>query len=114
VSNVSAVSRRGAKQQARAAIAQVAERGLTLDSGRLERGRYALAYLASMSPQRPAPPPANPADAVKLASAEADLLVGVIRAVLDGLGLSDADWERGSKIAQDEMRACSTQGWQPL
>jgi len=113
-SNVSPVSHRGAKQKARAAIAQVAEKAPALDTGRFERGRYALAYLASMSPQHPVPPPANPADAAKLAHAQADMLVGVIRAVLDGLGLSDEDWERGSKIAQEELRACSRQGWEPL
>jgi hypothetical protein len=41
------------------------------------------------------------------------MLVGVIRAVLDGLGLSDAEWKRGSEIASEAVRACSTPGWEP-
>ena len=41
------------------------------------------------------------------------MLVGVIRVVLDGLGLSDAEWERGSEIASDALTACTVPGWEP-
>jgi hypothetical protein len=100
-SNVSPVSHRGAKQKARAAIAQVAEKAPALDTGRFERGRYALAYLASMSPQHPVPPPANPADAAKLAHTQADMLVGVIR---PSSMASDSRTRTGSAAARSPRR----------
>ena len=40
-------------------------------------------------------------------------MVGVITAVLDGLGLSDEGWQRGSEIARKVLTACSRQGWEP-
>jgi hypothetical protein len=113
-SNVRPLSRRSAKQKARAAIREIAERALVVEPGRPEPRRYALTYLSSLSPRHLLYPPTNPADLAKLADSQADMLVGVIRAVLDGLGLSDEDWERGSKIASDALRACSVQGWEPL
>jgi hypothetical protein len=58
-------------------------------------------------------PSRDPVDQAKLAYAQADMLVGVIRAVLDGLGLSDSEWQRGSEIASDALRACSQPGWEP-
>jgi hypothetical protein len=53
-------------------------------------------------------------DKAKLASQEADQMVGVIRAVLEGLNLSDADYTRGIDLAIKELRAYSAQGWEPL
>jgi hypothetical protein len=41
-------------------------------------------------------------------------MVGVLRAVLEGLNLSDADYIRGSDLAIKELRAASSQGWEPL
>jgi hypothetical protein len=41
-------------------------------------------------------------------------MVGVLRAVLEGLDLSDADYSRGIDLAIKELRASSSQGWQPL
>ena len=41
-------------------------------------------------------------------------LARVVRAVLDGLKLSDADFDRGIAIAIDELRKTSAEGWQPL
>jgi hypothetical protein len=114
VSNVRAVSRRGAKQEARAAIRELAERAFVLEPTQPSASRYALAYLASLSPRHLMYPSTDPVDQAKLVYAQADTLVGVIRAVLDGLGLPDEQWERGSKIAQEELRACSRQGWEPL
>jgi hypothetical protein len=113
-SNVRPLSRRGAKQKARAAIREAALLTLALEPIQPSASRYALAYLASLSPRHLLYPPTNPADLAKLADSQADMLVGVIRAVLDGLGLSNEDWERGSEIASDALRACSVQGWEPL
>jgi hypothetical protein len=45
---------------------------------------------------------------------QADQLVGVIRAVLEGLNLSDADYTRGIDLAIKELRAAASQGWEPL
>lgn len=39
--------------------------------------------------------------------AQAERVAAVIAAVLDGLGLSDGDWQRGSQIAQAELRRWS-------
>jgi hypothetical protein len=54
------------------------------------------------------------ADQVKLAEVQADQMAGVIRAVLEGLKLSDDDYTRGIDIAIKELRAASPQGWEPL
>jgi hypothetical protein len=75
--------------------------------------RYALAYLASLSPRHLMYPPRDPADLAKLADSQADMLVGVIKAVLDGLGLPDEQWDRGSEIASEALRACTVEGWEP-
>jgi hypothetical protein len=40
-------------------------------------------------------------------------MVGVLRAVLEGLNLSDADYTRGVDLAIKELRAAG-QGWDPL
>ena len=112
-SKVRPLSRRGAKQKARAAIRDLAERALVVEPMPPRASRYALAYLQSLSPRHLLYPPTNPADLAKLADSQADMLVGVIRAVLDGLGLPDAEWERGSEIASDALRACAVEGWEP-
>ena len=112
-SNVRPLSRRGAKRAARAAIRDLADQTLALERGRPEPRRYALAYLASLSPRHLLYPPTSPADLAKLADSQADMLVGVIRAVLDGLGLSDEQWEHCSEIASDALRACTVPGWEP-
>ena len=112
-SNVRPVSRRGAKRAAQAATRDLADRAPVLEPIRPSASRYALSYLASLSPRHLMYPPTNPADLAKLADSQADMLVGVIRAVLDGLGLSDAEWERGSEIASDALRACTVPGWEP-
>jgi LmbE family N-acetylglucosaminyl deacetylase len=77
--------------------------------------RWALRYLEACRPSSVlAPAPLSPADQRKLASAQADHMVGVLRAVLEGLNLSDADYIRGSDLAIKELRAASSQGWEPL
>jgi hypothetical protein len=112
-SNVRPLSRRGAKRAAQAAIRDLADRGPVLEPIRSSASRYALSYLASLSPRHLLYPPTNPVDLAKLADSQADMLVGVIRAVLDGLGLPDEQWERGSEIASDALRACAVEGWEP-
>ena len=54
------------------------------------------------------------ADQVKLVETQADRVVGVITAVLDGLALSDEAWERGRKLAAEALRAVAVEGWSPL
>jgi hypothetical protein len=77
--------------------------------------RWALWYLEACRPLGVLPPaPLSPADQLKLAHAQADEMAGVVRAVLDGLKLSDADFDRGIAIAIDELTKASAQGWQPL
>ena len=112
-SNVRPLSRRGAKRAARTAIRDLADRALVLEPKQSGASRYALAYLASLSPRHLLYPPTSPADLAKLADSQADMLVGVIRAVLDGLGLPDEQWERGSEIVSDALRACAVEGWEP-
>jgi hypothetical protein len=112
-SNVRPVSRRGARQKARAAIREIADRALVLEATQPGASRYALAYLGSLSPRHLMYPSRDPADAAKIAYAQADMMVGVITAVLDGLGLSDSEWQRGSEIASDALQACSQPGWEP-
>ncbi len=76
---------------------------------------WAIAYLAAGRPTSVlAQPRVDPADAVKLVYLQADRLVAIIRAVLTGLDLSDADFKRGIAIAQQELRAASRDGWEPL
>jgi len=41
-------------------------------------------------------------------------MADVMEAVLDGLGLSQEDWERGRDIALRELRAAAGQDWEPL
>lgn len=77
--------------------------------------RWALRYLEACQPTSVLPPALlSPADQIKLAYAEADQMVGVVRAVLEGLKLSDADYTRGIDLARDALRASAAQGWEPL
>ena len=75
---------------------------------------WAIRYLETVRGFKPPPPPMSPAEQRKLAELEADRMVGVIRAVLEGLKLSDADYERGLDIAIKALRDASTHGWEPL
>ena len=76
---------------------------------------WAIGYLQAGRPTSVlAPAPLSAADQAKLAHIQADHMVGVIRAVLEGLNLSDADYTRGIDLAIKELRAASSQGWEPL
>jgi hypothetical protein len=74
----------------------------------------ALRYLESSRLLVPSPAPLDPADQHKLTQELADLVAEVITSVLDGLGLSDADWERGRNLAMDALTAVTQEGWAPL
>jgi hypothetical protein len=77
--------------------------------------RWALRYLAASRPTSVlATAPLSAEDKTKMASQEADQMVGVLRAVLEGLSLSDADYTRGIDLAIKELRAAAGQGWDPL
>jgi hypothetical protein len=76
--------------------------------------QWAIRYLQTVRGFKPPPPPMSRADQVKLAETQADEIAGVIRTVLDGLNLSDADFRRGIDLATKALRAASAQGWEPL
>jgi hypothetical protein len=77
--------------------------------------RWALRYLEASRPASVlATAPLSAEDKTKMAYAQADQMVGVLRAVLEGLNLSDADYTRGIDLAIKELRASSAQGWEPL
>jgi hypothetical protein len=56
----------------------------------------------------------SPTESHKLAEEQADMLVGVIWAVLDGLGLSVEDLEKGSLLAEKALQAVVEEGWSPV
>ena len=94
-----------------ALIAKVARQA----AERNDSTRWALRYLEASRPTSViAPAPSSAADKAKLASQEADQMVGVLRAGLEGLNLSDADYTRGIDLAIKELRAAAGQGWDPL
>ena len=77
--------------------------------------RWALRYLEACRPTSVlATAPLSAEDKTKMVYAQADQMVGVIRAVLEGLKLSDEDYTRGIDLAIKELRASSSQGWEPL
>jgi hypothetical protein len=77
--------------------------------------RWALRYLEASRPTSVlAAAPMSPVDKAKLAYDQADQMVGVLRAVLEGLNLSDADYTRGIDLAIKELQEASGQGWEPL
>ena len=81
----------------------------------LDPNGWALRYLEAGRPTSvflPAHPSAE--EMTKMAYAQADQMVGVVRAVLEGLKLSDEDYRHGIDIAIKELRAASAQGWDLL
>jgi hypothetical protein len=76
--------------------------------------RPAVRYLESSRLNAVAPAPLRPADQAKLSYAQAELVVHVITAVLDGLALSAEDWDQGSEIAMRELQASTPEDWSPL
>ena len=105
------------RRDARAELLRHAERAFEQAPepvGRHLDSQWAFRYLETVRGFKPPPPPMSPADQLKLAHAQADQMVGVIRAVLEGLKLSDEDYTRGIDLAIKELRAASSQGWEPL
>jgi hypothetical protein len=112
--NTRAVSGSSARKAVQQELLVAAEEHLDRASD-TRADRWALRYLAASRPMSVlATAPLSAADQAKLASAQADHIVGVIRAVLEGLNLSDADYTRGLDLAIEELRASSAQGWEPL
>jgi hypothetical protein len=62
----------------------------------------------------PPPAPLDPGEQAKLTQELADVVAQVITTVLDGLGLSNADWERGRNLAMEAVMAVTQEGWSPL
>jgi hypothetical protein len=102
--------RRGARAELLCHVEQI----LVEPTERAPADRWAIRYLESSRGLGPPPAPASPADQVRISNAQAELVVHVITAVLDGLGLSDEVWEQGSDIAMRELKAASEEGWSPL
>ena len=76
---------------------------------------WALRYLEASRPTSVlATAPLSAEDKTKMAYAQADQMVGVLRAVLEGLNLTDADYTRGVDLARTALRANSRDGWEPL
>lgn len=76
--------------------------------------RWAFRYLESSRRLGQIPPAMSPTEQHKLADEQAEMLVGVIWAVLDGLGLSDDEWEKGRALAEKALREVADEGWSPL
>ena len=75
----------------------------------------AFRYLESsrnLPPVVPAPLPL--ADQVRLAHDQADRIVEVIDAVLDGLALNEKQYEQGRSLAASALRNAAAEGWEPL
>jgi hypothetical protein len=75
--------------------------------------RWALRYLESSRLLVPPPAPLDSAEQRKLTQELADLVAEVIGSVLDGLGLSDAEWQRGRELALTALTAATQEGWEP-
>ena len=105
--------RRGARAELIRQLDRVFEQAQEL-TRRHRDWQWAIRYLQTAPGFKPPPPPMSQADRLKLAEAQADEIAGVIRSVLDGLNLSDVDFERGIDLAIEALRATSAQGWEPL
>ena len=108
-----AVSGSSAKQAAlRELLAAADERFDRLTDTRADR--WAFRYLESSRRLGQIPPAMSPTEQHKLADEQAEMLFGVIWAVLDGLGLSDDEWEKGRALAEKALREVADEGWSPL
>jgi hypothetical protein len=103
------------RRDARAELLRRLERVFEETPKRVGRDREpAIRYLEAVPGFKPPLPPMSQAELVKLAETQADRVANVIRAVLDGLSLSDEQFELGKSIAIERLRAVSTEGWRPL
>jgi len=111
--NTRAVSGSRAK---RAALQELLDAPFELSDRAIDTGadRWAIRYLESSRRLGQVPPAMSPTEQHKLAEEQADLLVGVIWALLDGLGLNDEEWEKGRLLAEKALQAVVEEGWSPL
>ena len=99
----------------RASVDALAAKVAIAAANRNDSTRWALRYLEASRPTSVvATAPLSAGDKTKIMYAQADQMVGVLRAVLEGLNLTDADYTRGIDLAIKELRAASAQGWEPL
>jgi hypothetical protein len=99
----------------RASVDALAAKVALREGDRNDSTRWALRYLEASRPTSVlATAPLSAEDKTKMVYAQADQMVGVLRAVLEGLNLTDADYTRGVDLAIAELRATSAQGWEPL
>jgi hypothetical protein len=103
-----------ARRDTRAELLHHTEEVLADPTTRPPAERPAFRYLESSRRLGQVPPAMSQAEKTKLAEEQADLLVGVIWAVLDGLGLSDEVWEKGRLLAEKALQAVTPEGWEPL
>jgi len=110
---------RTANQASRVLLANVdaltANLALRGGTGRLDATSLALRYLGpSHAGGVLAPVPMSGEEATKLAHAQADRIVRVIRSVLKSLDLSEAEYAKGIDLAMKALRAEAAGGWEPL
>ena len=99
----------------RASVDALAAKVARQAAERNDSTRWALRYLEASRPTSVlATAPLSAEDKTKMAYAQADQMVGVLRAVLEGLNLTDADYTRGVDLARTALRANSRDGWEPL
>jgi len=108
-----AVSGPRAKVAARAELLRQLDEGLARTQRRPPADSWAVRYLEASRGLKP-PPPMSPAEQVKIAETQADLVVGVIRAMLDGIDITDEQHARAIEIRVKGLRAAAGQGWEPL
>ena len=75
---------------------------------------WAYRYLESSRLLVPPPAPLDPAEQHKLAGEQADTMVDVLWAVLDGLGLTQEQHDRGLDLAIKALQEAAGPGWEPL
>jgi hypothetical protein len=77
-------------------------------------GQWAIRYLESSRVLGPPPAPMSPADQVRISYAQADLVVHLTTAVLEGIGVTDEVWQQGCDIAMNALKTAAEEGWSPL
>jgi hypothetical protein len=89
--------------------------GAVFERDLIQTGPWAFRYLQS-SPllARVAPAPMSPAEQHKLDGEQADTMVDVLWAVLDGLGLTEEQHDRGLDLAIKALQEAAGPGWEPL
>ena len=108
-----AASRSGAKKAAQLELL-VAAQELSDRVTDTRADSWAYRYLQSSRLLVPPPAPLSPAEQHKLAGEQADTMVDVLWAVLDGLGLTQEQHDRGLDLAIKALQEAAGPGWEPL